>query len=313
MGFAGAMAVAMAVDALLGWPSGLFARIGHPVTWLGRLIAAVDTAWNRPSDPPARRRAAGFAGALVVTALAVALGWMLQSLLPSGWIQIVLVGVLAWPLVALRSLHEHVAAVAAPLLAGDIAAARDAVSRIVGRDPAALDEAGIARAAIESLAENASDGIVAPVFWGALFGLPGILGYKAINTLDSMIGHRNEQHEAFGWAAARIDDVANFIPARLTGVLFALLAPRRFEALSCMMRDARRHRSPNAGWPEAAMAGALGVRLSGPRIYHGSITSEPWLNEGARDPRAADIGEALTVYRRAMLLLAAVLAILVFA
>lgn len=313
MGFAGAMAVAMAVDALLGWPSWLFARIGHPVTWLGRLIAAVDTAWNRPSDPPARRRAAGFAGALVVIALAVALGWMLQSLLPSGWIQIVLVGVLAWPLVALRSLHEHVAAVAAPLLAGDIAAARDAVSRIVGRDPAALDEAGIARAAIESLAENASDGIVAPVFWGALFGLPGILGYKAINTLDSMIGHRNERHEAFGWAAARIDDVANVIPARLTGVLFALLASRRFEALSCMIRDARRHRSPNAGWPEAAMAGALGVRLSGPRIYHGCITSEPWLNEGARDPRAADIDEALTVYRRAMLLLAAVLAIFVLA
>lgn len=313
MVFAGAMAVAMAVDALLGWPSWLFARIGHPVTWLGWLIGAIDTAWNRTSDPPAFRRAAGLAGALVVIALSVALGWMLQSLLPAGWIRIVLVGVLAWPLVALRSLHDHVTAVATPLQAGDIAAARDAVSRIVGRDPAALDEAGIARAAIESLAENASDGIVAPVFWGALFGLPGILGYKAINTLDSMIGHRSERHEAFGWAAARIDDVANVIPARLTGILFVLLAPRRSEALSCMMRDARRHRSPNAGWPEAAMAGALGIRLSGPRMYHGSITREPWLNENARDPLAADIGYALTVYRRAMLLLAAVLAIPVFA
>jgi adenosylcobinamide-phosphate synthase len=307
------MAVAMAVDALLGWPSWLFARIGHPVTWLGRLIGAIDTAWNRALDPPAFRRAAGVAGALLVIALSVALGWVLQSLLPWGWVQIVLVGVLAWPLVALRSLHDHVAAVATPLLARDIAAARDAVSRIVGRDPAVLDEAGIARATIESLAENASDGIVAPVLWGALFGLPGILGYKAINTLDSMIGHRSERHEAFGWAAARIDDVANFIPARLTGFLFMLLAPRRSEALSCMMRDARRHRSPNAGWPEAAMAGALGVRLSGPRIYHGSITNEPWLNEGARDPLAADIGEGLKVYRRAMLLLAGLLAILAFA
>ena len=313
MGFAGAMVVAMAVDALLGWPSWLFARIGHPVTWLGRLIGAVDTGWNRDCDPPALRRAAGVAGALVVIAISVAVGWVLQVLLPTGWIQIVLIGILAWPLVASRSLHDHVAAVAHPLMAGDIAAAREAVSRIVGRDPAALDEAGIARAAIESLAENASDGIVAPVFWGALFGLPGILGYKAINTLDSMIGHRSERHEAFGWAAARIDDVANFIPARLTGFLFVLLAPRRSEALSCMTRDARRHRSPNAGWPEAAMAGALGVRLSGPRIYHGSVTDEPWLNEGARDPRAADIGEALTVYRRAMLLLAGVLAILAFA
>ncbi|KYG20854.1 cobalamin biosynthesis protein CobD [Bradyrhizobium sp. AT1] len=313
MGFAGAMVVAMAVDALLGWPSWLFARIGHPVTWLGRLIGVIDAGWNRDSDPPALRRAAGVAGASVVIAISVAVGWMLQVLLPTGWLQIVLVGVLSWPLVALRSLHDHVAAVAAPLLAGDIAGAREAVSRIVGRDPTALDEAGIARAAIESLAENASDGIVAPVFWGAVFGLPGILGYKAINTLDSMIGHRSERHEAFGWAAARIDDLANFIPARLTGFLFVLLAPRRSEALSCMTRDARRHRSPNAGWPEAAMAGALGVRLSGPRIYHGSTTDEPWLNEGARDPLARDIAEALTVYRRAMLLLAGMLAILAFA
>ncbi|MDA9510620.1 cobalamin biosynthesis protein CobD [Bradyrhizobium sp. CCBAU 11386] len=313
MGFAGAMAVAMAVDALLGWPAPLFARIGHPVTWLGRLITMVDTAWNRPSDPPAFRRAAGVAGALVVIAVSAALGWVLQSVLALGWIQFVLVGILAWPLVALRSLDDHVAAVASPLLAGDIAGAREAVSRIVGRDPAALDEAGIARAAIESLAENASDGIVAPVFWGALFGLPGIFAYKAINTLDSMIGHRSERHEAFGWAAARIDDVANFIPARLTGFLFVLLAPKRSEALSCMTRDARRHRSPNAGWPEAAMAGALGVRLSGPRIYHGSITNEPWLNEGARDPLAADITQGVTVYRRTMLLLAGLLAILSFA
>lgn len=317
MGFAGAMVVAMAVDALLGWPSPLFAWIGHPVTWLGRLIGAIDAGWNRASAPPALRRAAGVAGAMLVIVLAVALGWLLQSLLqlllPWGWIQIVLIGVLAWPLVALRSLHDHVAAVANPLQGGDIASAREAVSRIVGRDPAALDEAGIARAAIESLAENASDGIVAPVFWGALFGLPGILGYKAINTLDSMIGHRSERHEAFGWAAARIDDVANFIPARLTGFLFVLLAPKRSQALSCMTRDARRHRSPNAGWPEAAMAGALRVRVSGPRIYHGSATDEPWLNEGARDPLAADIVEGLTIYRRAMLLLAGVLAILAFA
>jgi adenosylcobinamide-phosphate synthase len=249
----------------------------------------------------------------LVIAAAVAIGWMIQVLLPAGWIQIVLVGVLAWPLAALRSLHDHVAAVAAPLLAGDIASAREAVSRIVGRDPAALDEGRIARGAIDSLAEKASDGIVAPVFWGALVGLPGILGYKAINTLDSMIGHRSERHEAFGWAAARIDDIANFIPARLTGFLFVLLAPRRSEALACMTRDARRHRSPNAGWPEAAMAGALGVRLSGPRIYHGSITNEPWLNEDARDPCAAHIGEGLSIYRRAMLLLAGVLAILAFA
>ncbi|WP_338831704.1 adenosylcobinamide-phosphate synthase CbiB [Bradyrhizobium sp. 27S5] len=305
MGFAGAMAVAMAVDALIGWPSPLFARIGHPVTWLGRLIQLVDSAWNRDTDPPAFRRVAGVAAAILVIALAMALGWAVQSVLGSGWMRVVLVGILAWPLVALRSLHDHVAAVANPLASGDIAAARSAVAQIVGRDPLTLDDAGVARATIESLAENASDGIVAPVFWGALFGLPGILGYKAINTLDSMIGHRTERHEAFGWAAARIDDLANLVPARLTGLLFVVLAARPSQAWSCMLRDARRHRSPNAGWPEAAMAGALGVRLSGPRIYHGSIADEPWLNEGARDPAAADIHAGLKLYRYAMMLLAA--------
>ncbi|AUC96194.1 cobalamin biosynthesis protein CobD [Bradyrhizobium sp. SK17] len=300
------MVVAMAVDALIGWPSPLFARIGHPVTWLGWLINLLDGAWNRTSDPSPFRRAAGAAAAILVIALAAALGWAVQSMLASEWAGVVVVGVLAWPLVALRSLHDHVAAVAKPLVSGDIAAARLAVGQIVGRDPAMLDDAGIARASIESLAENASDGIVAPVFWGALFGLPGILGYKAINTLDSMIGHRTERHEAFGWAAARIDDLANIIPARLTGLMFVLLAPDRSQAWSCTLRDARRHRSPNAGWPEAAIAGALGVRLSGPRIYHGHVADEPWLNEAARDAAAADILAGLTLYRRAMTLLAGV-------
>jgi adenosylcobinamide-phosphate synthase len=313
MGFAAAMAVAMMVDALFGWPDALFARIGHPVTWLGRLIDALDKSWNRTSDSPGFRRAAGAAVALSVIVSATAIAWVIQSLLVSQWSRIVLVGILAWPLIALRSLHDHVAAVAHPLQSGDIVAARKAVARIVGRDPSGLDAAGVARAAIESLAENACDGIVAPVFWGALFGLPGIVGYKAINTLDSMIGHRTPRHETFGWAAARIDDLANFIPARLTGFLFVPLAPQPSVAMSCILRDARLHRSVNAGWPEAAMAGALGVRLSGPRIYHGSVAEEPWLNEGARDPLAADIIAGLKLYRRAMWLLAGVLVILAFA
>ena len=303
MGFAGAMVVAMTVDALAGWPAALFARIGHPVTWIGLLIDRLDRNWNRTTDAPAARRIAGLAAALLAIALCVGLGWLIQDLLGSGWSRTVLVGVLAWPLVALRSLYDHVAAVARPLEAGDIDAARLAVAQIVGRDPATLDEAAVARAAIESLAENASDGVVAPVFWGALFGLPGILGYKAINTLDSMIGHRSERHLWFGWAAARIDDVVNFIPARLTGLLFAVVVRHPFAAGGVMVRDAHRHRSINAGWPEAAMAGALGIRLSGPRSYHGSITSEPWLNEGARDPLGADIRCALRLYVRATLLL----------
>ena len=310
MGFAGAMAVAVALDALLGWPGGLFARIGHPVIWLGALIDALDRRCNRTADAPWLRRVAGVAAALVVIVLAAALAWAAQATVAFGWSRMFLLGILAWPFVALRSLHDHVAAVARPLEAGDIAAARTAVSMIVGRDPAQLDEAGIARAAIESLAENTSDGIVAPVFWGALFGLPGIVGYKAVNTLDSMIGHRTARHQSFGWAAARIDDLANFIPARLTGFLFALLSARPQAATACMARDARAHRSINAGWPEAAMAGALGVRLCGPRSYHGVLADEPWLNASARDPAAADLISGLKLYRRAMLLLGGLLVIL---
>jgi adenosylcobinamide-phosphate synthase len=315
VGFAGAMAVAMTVDALVGWPGAVFARIGHPVTWLGRLVSLLDRSWNRSVDAPAARRIAGVAAALLVIGLCVGIGWIVQTVLSRGWSGVVLlgIGILAWPMVALRSLYDHVAAVAQPLQSGNVDAARLAVAQIVGRDPATLDEAGIARAAIESLAENASDGIVAPVFWGALFGLPGIVGYKAINTLDSMIGHRSERHLYFGWAAARIDDIANFIPARLTGFLFVLVSPRLAQALSCMVRDASRHRSVNAGWPEAAMAGALGVRLSGPRSYHGQVIVEPWLNETARDPQAADLREGLRLYIRAMLVLGVLLVALALA
>jgi adenosylcobinamide-phosphate synthase len=304
------MLVAMATDAVLGWPKRLFRLLGHPVTWLGRLIDRLDALCNRDSDPPAFRRAAGIVAAFIMIALPALLASAVQAQLAAGWSRILVAGFLAWPLVALRSLHDHVTAVAHPLQAGDIKAARAAVACIVGRDPAILDDAGIARATIESLAENASDGVVAPLFWGAIFGLPGIVGYKAINTLDSMIGHRTPRHEAFGWAAARIDDVANFVPARLTGLLFALLSAERRVATWCMICDGPRHRSINAGWPEAAMAGALGVRLSGPRIYHGEMANEPWLNAGARDPGASDVRQALKLYRRAMLLLAAALVIL---
>ena len=303
--FAGAMLVALVVDATVGWPAWLYRRIGHPVGWIGALIAALDRRWNKE---PARRPK-GLAAAVLVIAAAAGAGWVVQALLPGGWIGALLTGMLAWPLVAVRSMHDHVRAVWLPLAAGDLAGARNAVSMIVGRDPSRLDRPAIARAAIESLAENTSDGIVAPLFWGAIFGLPGIAGYKAVNTLDSMIGHRTPRHAAFGWAAARIDDIANLIPARLTGAIFAAVAGRP-APFRIMVRDARRHRSPNAGWPESAMAGALGVRLSGPRIYADRIADEPWLNAEAPDPTAHDLGRALALYRRGMVLLAALLAVL---
>jgi adenosylcobinamide-phosphate synthase len=200
--------------------------------------------------------------------------------------------------------------VVSPLQANNLAKAQYAVSMIVGRNTAVLDEAGVARAAMESLAENTSDGIVAPLFWGAIFGLPGIVGYKAINTLDSMIGHMTPRFQAFGWASARIDDLVNLIPARLTGVLFALTSARPKTALKVMWRDAGLHRSPNAGWPEAAMAAGLNVRLSGPRVYHGHMADEPWVNGESPDPTAQDLQRGLALYGRVMALLAFGLAIL---
>lgn len=310
MSFAVAMLSAMLIDTLIGWPKALFLRIGHPVTWLGWVISGLEARLNHPNATTAHRKTMGVVAALITIGLAALPAWALQASLPQGWAATIVIGILAWPLVAVRSMYQHVVAVASPLARRDLAAARLAVSMIVGRDPAQLDEAGVARAATESLAENTGDGIVAPLFWGLIAGLPGIAAYKAINTLDSMIGHRTPRHEAFGWASAKIDDVANWVPARLTGLIFALASTRPLAAMRCMAQDAHHHRSPNAGWPEAAMAGALGVRLSGPRQYGDRVAQEPWVNANAPDPTAQDLRRALALYRRAMLGLAAVLALI---
>lgn len=304
MSGAAIMLVAMAIDALIGWPARLYAVVGHPVTWIGALIAKLDAWLNIEETDPGKRRLAGIATAVIVIAIAADLAWMISWFLPEGWIGVLIGGVLAWPFIAIHSMHGHVRAVAQPLSDGDLDGARGAVAMIVGRDPAQLDEPGVARATIESLAENTSDGIVAPVFWGTLFGLPGIAAYKAINTLDSMLGHRSPRYATFGWASARIDDVANLIPARLTGFLFAIVSPNRRAALGTMMRDARHHRSPNAGWPEAAMAGALDIRLSGPRVYADGVAEEPWVNGEAADPGPADIDRGLSLFRGALIALA---------
>ncbi|MCC1482675.1 adenosylcobinamide-phosphate synthase CbiB [Roseibaca sp. Y0-43] len=311
MSFAAMMLVASLLDMAIGWPERLYARIGHPVTWIGALISALEARLN--TGQPARRLATGAGVTLGVVLLVGGIAAALQAALPSGLWGVLLGGVLAWPLVALRSMHQHVAAVVTPLVAGDLAQARQAVSMIVGRDPSALDDAGVARAALESLAENTSDGIVAPVFWGMVAGLPGIAAYKAINTMDSMIGHRNARYEHFGKAAARLDDLANLVPARLTGLFFALLSAGRGRAFRIMWRDAGKHRSPNAGWPEAAMAGGLNRRLSGPRVYGDQIAAEPWLNAGSPDPAPQDLARGLALYRRAMAAMIGVLAVLALA
>lgn len=306
--------IALVIEAAFGYPDALFRRIGHPVTWIGRLIGGLDRHLNRDSDPPGRRRIAGVAALILLLAISGTAAAVPVLLAPGGWIGLLLLGIAASSLLAQRSLDQHVAAVAAGLDRG-LDEGRRAVSMIVGRNPARLDEAGVARAAIESLAENFSDGIVAPLVWTAAAGPIGGVLYKATNTADSMIGHRTPRHEAFGWAAARFDDLVNLPASRLAAlwlILAAALMPGASAsgATRAVLRDARKHRSPNAGWPEAAMAGALGLALAGPRVYGETLVDDATMGDGRRRADAADIRRALRLYRLALALQAAAIAVL---
>ena len=298
----GTALVALVLDASVGWPQPLYRRIGHPVGVFARIIARMERRWNPPSRTDGQRRMAGVVTVLILLGAVGGAGWVLQSLCVTfarAWAW-PLIAVLAWPGLAQRSLHDHVRLVADALERQDIPAARAAVGMIVGRDTAALDEAGIARAAIESLAESFCDGVVAPLFWLLVLGLPGIWAYKAINTADSMIGHREERWRAYGWAAARTDDAMNLVPARLAGLLICLCGGGGWRIL---WRDASSHASPNAGWPEAAMAGVLRLRLAGPIAYDGILSDKPWIGEGDRPARTEDIRRGLGIYVRACLCL----------
>jgi adenosylcobinamide-phosphate synthase len=317
--------LAMLIELCLGYPQRLTDAIGHPVTWIGSLIGALDRAFNPPPFPPplagdekegaSQRRIAGMIAVLVVLGIVGSVAFIIQRgllYLPFG---IVPAAIAASTLIAQRSLYRHVADVAGALETGDIAASRAAVSHIVGRDTAELDASGVARAAIESLAENFSDAVVAPVLWLAIAGLPGGALYKAINTADSMIGHRTERYAAFGWAAARLDDLVNLPASRLAALLLiAAAALNRSGAATLAWRtvwfDAPRHRSSNAGYPEAAIAGALGLSLAGPRVYGGVRVDDAVMGGGRWDANAADIRRALALYRRADAILIAILAVL---
>jgi adenosylcobinamide-phosphate synthase len=305
--------VALVIERILGYPRPLLRRIGHPVEWMGRLISYLDRRLNLEPSERWRRRFEGMitmlALGIVVTAVTVALATVLRRS-SGGWM---IEAILATPLIAQTDLRRYVAAVAEALDQG-LEEARVAVSHIVGRDPKLLDESGVARAALESLAENTSDAIVAPVFWLALFGLPGIAIYKAINTADSMIGHKNERYLQFGWAAAKLDDLFNLPCSRLTGFLFAgatsLTSPTRGAgAFEVMLRDAKHHFSPNAGWPEAALAGALEVRLGGPRFYDGAKADLAWIGRGREHLTADDIREGLKLQNRTLNLLTVLVAL----
>jgi adenosylcobinamide-phosphate synthase len=308
-----ALLLALALDAGVGDPTWLWQRIPHPVAVAGQAIAQLDRTLNRDEAPDLHRRIAGVAALSILLAASFSMGMVLHLLLTQfswGWM---IEAALMATLLAQNSLYRHVDEVARALATGNLQQARDAVRHIVGRDPESLDRPAVARAAIESLAENFADGVVAPLFWGLLFGLPGMMAYKAVNTADSMIGHRTQRHEAFGWASARFDDLLNLIPARLSGLLIAIASLRDFgAAVDRMLKDAPRHRSPNAGWPEAAMAGALGIALAGPRTYYGGrVGDSHWVNEqGRREIGPGEIREALALYLRACLLEAALVALL---
>ncbi len=297
------------VDAVAGDMPAVFAHVPHPVALAGRAIAFFEAKLNRADRSERRRRERGILTTLLLVAAAAGLGWLLHLLCGGSVVGAVVEALAIGVLVTQRSLYDHVAVVAQALAHGGLAAGREAVGHIVGRDPTRLDHSGVARAAIESLAENFSDGAVAPVFWYLLLGLPGLFAYKMANTLDSMLGHRSERYRSFGWAAARFDDLANLVPAPLSGLLLAgaaafagNAAPGR--ALAVMLRDGRKHNSPNAGWPEAAMAGALGLALAGPRPYADGDVNDPWLGNGTPHATPADIARALQLYSLACRLLA---------
>lgn len=289
---------ALALEATFGYPDWLYQRIGHPVSWAGRLISFLDRKLNRDTDSPQARRNKGVLSLGILIVVTGAVAWALEQFFDHVAFGAFFIALLASMLIASRSLYTHVEDVARALDQYGLDGARQAVGRIVGRNPKTLDAYGVARAAIESLAENASDGIVAPVFWFAILGLPGIVVYKAINTADSMIGHRTPRHEAFGWASARLDDFVNLPASRLTALLLALASiftpgasvPGTLEAVA---RDASKHRSPNAGWPESALAGALGLKLNGPKVYGETRVEDAYMGDGKRDATAEDIRAAL--------------------
>ena len=307
--------LALLIELMIGYPDRLLRSIGHPVTWMGDLIAWLDARLNRDgADAEARRRAGAVALLMLLGVVGIVTFLIEQTLLllPLG---LIAVAIIASTLFAQRSLFMHVASAADALDEGGADAGRMAVAKIVGRDTAKLDEAGIARAAIESLAENFSDGVVAPAFWMVILGLPAAAVYKAINTADSMIGHRTERYQEFGKTAARLDDLVNLPASRLSALLIVAAASVTKSASApaawrATWRDGSKHVSPNAGYPEAAMAGALGLALGGPRSYEGAELEGALMGDGRREANAADIRAALELYSRADGMLIAIVFVL---
>lgn len=309
---------AMGLDRIVGDPPWLWQRVPHPVVLFGKAIDVFEKPLNRKTFTPEGRRLNGILTILVLLALSAAVGFLLSGLFSHlGLIGFLLEVVVVAVFLAQKSLGDHVQAVADGLLGGGLEGGRAAVAMIVGRDPKTLDEAGVSRAAIESLSENFADGVVAPAFWYVVGGLPGILAYKMLNTADSMIGHKNERFIDFGWASARLDDLANWPAARLSSLFIAAGAALQLSfaagrrSLSAALRDSGLHRSPNSGWPEAAMAGALDLQLAGPRVYGGVRVSEPMMHASGRgNAGPVDIQTGIRVFYTACSVMGALVAAL---
>ncbi len=306
---------ALLLDALVGDPDVIWRRVPHPVVFFGRLIGWLDTTLNREDRSAGWRKVAGIGALATLLSVALGVGVGIEAGLSVVWFGWVVEIVVAAVFIAQKSLHDHVARVAAGLKEDGLSGGRAAVSQIVGRDPETLDIHAVCRAAIETLAENFSDGVVAPVFWYVVGGLPGLLAYKALNTADSMIGHRSDRHRDFGWASARLDDLANWPAARLSAgyivVAAAVLpgmAPR--QAVRSVAADSSKHRSVNAGWPEAAFAGALGLRLAGPRVYAGTTVEDAWMGSGRAEATMADITRSLALFVMSCAVMAVSIAVL---
>jgi adenosylcobinamide-phosphate synthase len=282
------LVIAMLLDAVFGEPRMLWDRLPHPAVLMGRLVAFLDRTFNTGQD----RKSKGVLALSLLCFTAAVIGSLLSQF---GWVIEIIVAAI---LLAQKSLIDHVKAVATGLRKS-IEEGRIAVSMIVSRDTKDMNEAQVARSAIESAAENFSDGVIAPAFWFLVGGLPAMLVYKFVNTADSMIGYKTEQYLEFGWASARFDDLLNWIPARLSMLLIVVFAKRpvNFRAI---ISEAKRHKSPNAGWPEAAMARAINVALAGPRSYDGKLQQLPWVNETGRQTITADdIDAAVRILWRA--------------
>ena len=309
--------LALAMDAIIGDPNWLYRKIPHPIAAIGCMMNQLDLFLNRPQVKNPTKKILGVLFIIIALSVAGIIGWGMQTGLKLMEFGQLLEAILVSIFLAQNSLYRHVRNVAQALVSDGLDAARLSVSHIVGRDPAALDESGVCRASIESLSENFSDGVIAPVFWYLIAGMPGILMYKTLNTADSMVGHLSPKYRYFGWASAKLDDVANFIPARLTALLIfltALIIPstKGFKSLRSCLTYANRHRSTNAGWPEAAMAGALDIRIAGPRVYNGIVVNDPWMGDGNPNLRTNDINRALKLYFSSNIINALILVLLLF-